>query len=154
VLGMLWGYLNFILKAWWTLVLVSGVWISLFAWAYANVADRLEQNVGADVFEHLGLDYRDWALQSTATFIGLQQAVQGTLGGDDIQKALIEACRMSHWHRHGQERPMSEAEATRILASARPTMRLWRALYVWEMLVGYIHAGALVTLLLQKFGRK
>ena len=158
--------MNFILGSWAKLALASVFWVLLFAVLYQSAAAwQVASRTGAgELFEHLHLNYFDWTVQSAATFVGLQQSLSGDVGGDDLIKEIERLCGLTHEplisrpsaqsHQTATIDPDVARDATSRLRTLRPLMRWWWSLYVLEMLMGYLHAGGLIYMILQKFGRK
>jgi len=164
-----WGYLNFILSSWGKLAFASAVWILCFGFLYWGLATmEIDAKTDAGVYlEHLSLTRFDWTLQSAATFVGLQQSLSGAMGSDKMIGEIIRTCAVTHppiQHEDSidsanadesrKQTAIAKQKAETKLRRLRPRLRLWWGLYVLEMVGGYIHAAALIYLLLSKFGRK
>lgn len=161
----LWAYMNFILRSWGRLAIASLGWILLFAFLYQSAA-RSEIVAGSEageLLEHLKLNIVDWTIQSTATFVGLQQALSGDIGGENLVQEVARLCSLTHDPIKRQPVDVGQVEnassvikrdAEVQLERLRPVLRYWWLLYTLEMLLGYIHAAGLIYLILSRFGRK
>jgi len=122
------AYLNGLMSGWWSLALWSVFWIVAFAFVYGFQASR----VHLAVVDRLDLTFLDWLTHSATVFSGLAAGLEGGLKGGDLLPGDTSSVN---------------PEALGVLKE------LWKATAL-EALVGVVHMGVFITLLVQKFLRR
>jgi len=122
------AYLNGLMSGWWALAVWSLFWIATFAAFYQFQVGRLGL-VGVD---RLDLGFWDWLTHSATVFSGLAAGLEGGLKGGDFLPGGTDCI---------------DPEVLRVVKG------LWRATAL-EVLIGVVHLGVLITLLVQKFLRR
>jgi hypothetical protein len=82
-----WRYINFIISSWRRIISASAAWILLFALMFFIIAE----NAIPERTARFNLGYFHWCKHSAATFVALQQHLDGGISGEHMTQAIEDA---------------------------------------------------------------